>query len=81
MFFLVAFFFLSANHASAQINNSKKVLERKVTNKANQAINKEADKAVDSAFKAKKKPNEPKKETNPAKDTTVLPSSGSEPSL
>jgi outer membrane protein OmpA-like peptidoglycan-associated protein len=81
MLFLGAFFFLSANHAGAQINNPKKVLERKVTNKANQAFNKEADKAVDSAFKAKKNPNEPTKETKPAKDTTVLPAGGSEPSL
>lgn len=81
MLFLGSVFFLSANQAGAQINNPKKVLERKVTNKANQAINKEADKAVDSAFKAKKNPNEPKKERTPAKDTTVLPASGSEPSL
>ncbi|MCF1713686.1 OmpA family protein [Flavihumibacter sp. RY-1] len=79
--FLGSFFILSTSSAGAQITNPKKVLERKVTNKANQAINKEADKAVDSAFKAKKNPNEPKKETTPANDTTVLPAGGSEPSL
>lgn len=79
---LVALLFLSTNLAGAQILNPKKVLERKVTNKTNQIINKKADQVVDSVFDNKKNPGAPpKQDSKSAKDTAVNPSTGGEPSL
>jgi OmpA-OmpF porin, OOP family len=79
---LVALFLLSANLAGAQILNPKKVLERKVTNKTNQIINKKADQVVDSVFDNKKNPNAPpKKEGKPSGDTAVNTSASGEPTL
>mgnify|MGYP001809564278 CR=1 FL=1 len=77
---LAALFLLSAGLAGAQIINPKKVLERKVTNKTNQVINKKAGEVVDSAFGVKKEPTT-KKEPGSKTDTTVNPSQGNEPSL
>jgi len=79
------FIAVSSTQTSAQILNPKKVLERKVTNKTNQVINKKIDEAVDSAFNNKKDPKTPAKKDSIApkiaKDTMVEPSKETQPSL
>ncbi len=86
-FILFFFFFalVSSMEINAQILNPKKVLERKVTNKTNQVINKKMDEVVDSAFNNKKDPKTAvKKDSSTSKitkDTMVDPSKETQPSL
>ncbi len=82
---LLLFIAVSSTQTSAQILNPKKVLERKVTNKTNQVINKKMDEVVDSAFNNKKDPKTSAKKDSiapkTAKDTMVEPSKETQPAL
>ncbi|MBL0184031.1 MAG: OmpA family protein [Chitinophagaceae bacterium] len=73
-----------SKYSFAQVLNPGKVLERKAINKTNQAINKKADEAIDSAFNKK---NDPKTTDNKAvaqtikKDTVIDPAGITQPPL
>ena len=83
---LFALLLFASENASSQIINPQKVLQKKVTNKINQTIDKKATQAVDTAFNNKKEEN-PRPVTresqpvftNAARDT--VPADSKQPSL
>jgi len=64
-------FFAFEGNATAQITNPAKVVERKVNNKINRAIDKKAGEVVDSVFKPVEDKNQPSKKNNPPSDPVV----------
>jgi len=82
---LIAVLFAVAGNASSQITNPQKVLERKVTNKINKAIDKKADEVVDSAFQKPAESTQPEKKNNPPSAPPVtqntVPAGSDQPGL